>query len=304
MWFFFALLTTLAWGIADLFYKKGNDAAEPNSHLQTVIMVGFVMGAYGVGYMLISKASVTLMDMLRYLPVSAMYILSMALGYFGLRRVELSVSSPVQNSSGAVTAILCLIILRQVPTALEAVGIIIISAGLVFLALIERKNDLREAAASGLNLNGKKARRMALLFPLLYCAIDGLGTFADAFYLNEENPVMSEDTALLAYLFTFLIVGIACLLYLTLIKKQTFVIKKQGSRFLAAAFETAGQVFYVGVIGANAVVAAPMIASYCVVSVILSRIFLKEKLQKKQYAVVIAVVIGIILLGISEGLAE
>ena len=52
------------------------------------------------------------------------------------------------------------------------------------------------------------------------------------------------------------------------------------------------------------VLAAPMVASYCIVSLILSRIFLKEKLEKRQYLCIFAVIIGIVLLGISEGLAE
>ena len=47
-----------------------------------------------------------------------------------------------------------------------------------------------------------------------------------------------------------------------------------------------------------------MIAAYSIVSLILSRIFLKEKLTKKQYLMVAAVMVGIILLGIAEGLAE
>ena len=55
---------------------------------------------------------------------------------------------------------------------------------------------------------------------------------------------------------------------------------------------------------ANPVLAAPMIASYCIVSVLLSRIVLREKLKASQYACVFAVILGIVMLGISEGLAE
>ena len=43
------------------------------------------------------------------MPVSALYILSMAIGYVGLRYIELSVSSPICNSSGAIVAVLCII---------------------------------------------------------------------------------------------------------------------------------------------------------------------------------------------------
>ncbi len=54
----------------------------------------------------------------------------------------------------------------------------------------------------------------------------------------------------------------------------------------------------------NGVVAAPMIAAYCIVSIALSRIFLKERLPGKQYASVAVVIVGIILMGLAEGLAE
>ena len=43
-----------------------------------------------------------------------------------------------------------------------------------------------------------------------------------------------------------------------------------------------------------------MIASYSIVSIILSRIFLKEKLQKEQYAVILLVMVGIAMLGFAE----
>jgi len=68
----------------------------------------------------------------------------------------------------------------------------------------------------------------------------------------------------------------------------------------AAIFETIGQFFYVFAIGANSTLAIPIIGSYSIGSVILSRIFLKEKLVLKEYLAVGLVIIGIVLLGISE----
>ena len=79
---------------------------------------------------------------------------------------------------------------------------------------------------------------------------------------------------------------------------------KNGTQAVAACFEEFGQIFYVYAMARNPVLSAPMVASYCIVSVILSRIFLKEKLKASQYACVISVIIGIVLLGISEGLSE
>ena len=45
-----------------------------------------------------------------------------------------------------------------------------------------------------------------------------------------------------------------------------------------------------------------MIASYSIVSALLSRIFLKEKLHAAQYALIAVVMLGIALLGLAEAL--
>ena len=79
-------------------------------------------------------------------------------------------------------------------------------------------------------------------------------------------------------------------------------IPKQKDRFFAAIFETAGQFTYVYAMSGNGIIAAPVVASYCVCSTILARVFLKEKLTLAQYLAVSLVIIGIIILGIVEGL--
>ena len=82
------------------------------------------------------------------------------------------------------------------------------------------------------------------------------------------------------------------------------VLTEWKTRFPAAVFEQFGQIFYVYALADNPIIAAPMIASYCIISAILSRIFLKEKLKASQYACIAAVVVGIIIIGISDGIKE
>jgi drug/metabolite transporter (DMT)-like permease len=297
MWLIFALLTTFSWAFADLFYKKGAAPDDKQSHIKTVIMVGLVMGIHGTAYMLINNISFSPVSLLTYLPVSSMYILSMAIGYFGLRYIELSISSPIQNSSGAVTAILIFIFFSHTLSLLETGAVIIITLGILLLAVIEK----READSTlVLNESDMKYRKgiIAIAFPILYCVIDGLGTFADAIYLDELS-LIGEDEALLAYEFTFLICAVIAFIVLK-VKKVPFNILKEKNRGAAAVFETIGQFFYVFAISNNAIIAAPLIASYSVFSVLLSRIFLKEKLSKKQYLIIVAVMIGIAMLALSE----
>ncbi len=120
MWFVFALITFAAWGTADLFYKKGVAEGERYSHLKTSVMVGFVMGLVAFGTILVKGIEYDPVNLLIYLPVSLMYILSMTVGYFGLRYLELSVSSPIQNASGAVSCLIMMAVLRELPRGLRA----------------------------------------------------------------------------------------------------------------------------------------------------------------------------------------
>lgn len=127
MWFVFALITLLAWGVADLFYKKGADEKDKYSHLKTAMMVGFVMGIHAVGMLIFTDMNYDIRNMIVYLPVSLMYILSMTIGYFGLRYLEVSISSPIQNSSGAITCVLCFLFLHQVLDHISMIAIICIT---------------------------------------------------------------------------------------------------------------------------------------------------------------------------------
>lgn len=307
MWFILALLTFAAWGTADLFYKKGTDSGDRYSHLRIVIAVGVVMGLHALIYIFVKKVEFSFTDILLYLPVSSMYILSMALGYAGLRYLELSVSSPIQNSSGTVAALLLLCVSGfSSLTALEYVGVALMAAGVFGLSLIEKRNADKARAQSG-EVVDKRYRKgfLAVCFPLLYCVVDALGTFADGLYLDEYG-LIGEDAALVAYELTFFICAVLAGLYLKLIKKQRRIMTLPYGRdmLLAAVFETAGQFFYVFAISSNAVITAPIVASYCVLSVVLSRVFLKEKLKPLQYLVIALVFAGILLCGIAEGLAE
>ena len=69
---------------------------------------------------------------------------------------------------------------------------------------------------------------------------------------------------------------------------------------MAALFETGGQFFYVFAMGINATISAPIVGSYCVLSMLLSRIFLKEKLSIKEYIAIFMVIIGIVILAIMD----
>ncbi len=299
MWFVFSILAALSWGAANLFYKKGSSHTDKYSHLKIVTMVGLVMGIHAFSYMFIKDISFDPFDMIRYLPVSFLYILSMTIGFVGLRYIELSIAAPVQNSSGAITAILLFIFFPRELSWFDIAGVVIITCGVFGLAVLEKRAQTAALQASHEVIDPKyQISFLAIIFPILYAIIDGLGSFADGVYLDELK-LISEDSALIAYELTFLICGIITYIYVRFMKKQRFDLFKQRDRGIAAILETTGQFFYVFAMASNAMIAAPIIAAHGIFSVILSRIFLKEILSQRQYAMIIIVMIGIVLLGVA-----
>ena len=311
MWFLFTLLCTAAWGVADLFYKKGNTPDEKLSHLKTSVFVGAVMGAHALFLLVRSGFDYDFRNILVYLPVSSMYILSMTLGYFGLRYLELSVSSPVQNTSGAIVCILCLVFLGETLDLISGIAVVLICAGVFLLGLFEYLESAKDSLPGD-----EKYRRSfkAFLFPILYCVFDALGTFFDAWYLDDpaSTPLIGvteenlENAAEISYELTFFICAVFLYIFIRCVKKEKLIAFRGTSlsRLAAALFETAGQFFYVYAMSGNGAVAAPVVASYCMVSVILSRILLREKLTWRKYAAIALAFAGILMLGIAEGLAE
>lgn len=305
MWFICAIITLMFWAIADVFYKKGALENDKYSHLKTGIMVGLVMGIHATIYLIINGISFELFDIVKYLPVSFFYIASMIIGYKGLRYIELSISSPIQNCSGVITAILLFLIFREVLGILDILGIIVIAIGVISLSVLEGKKEKeqKKLEEKKKKKNVKKiAALTALIFPFLYCILDGAGTFLDSIYLDKLE-LINEDAALIAYEYTFFIYGLFLFIYLNLFKKERIGILKEKEKLFAAIFETFGQFFYVFAISGNSTLACPIVASYSIMSVLLSRIFLKEKLTLKEYISIFVVLFGIVLLGVSEGLS-
>ena len=302
MWFWFAVIALLCWSGSDLFSKIGcQDEKDKYSHLKMVTAVGIVMGLHAAYEIFIGGVEINLSIILTYLPISALYIVSMTIGYIGLRYIELSISSPICNSSGAIVAVLTIITVgigdEVPPVALVAVALVCI--GVIGLGFTEANEDeeLRRARQDESNRHYAKSW-IAIFIPIVYCLLDALGTFADSRVLE----LIDEDSANVAYELTFLVVGLVSLFYVTVVKKQRLVAKQEAPKYTGAIFETIGQFFYIYALAdtEHVAFAAPIISSYCVASVVWGRIFLKEKLSKKHYLCILTVVIGIVIMGILD----
>ena len=301
MWFWLSLIALLCWSGSDLFSKIGcRDEDDRLSHLKMVMAVGVVMGLHAAFEIFVGGTEISFAIILTYLPVSLLYIGSMTLGYLGLRYIELSVSSPICNSSGALVAVMTVVFLGgEDYSPLAIFAVLLVCVGAIGLGVVDATEDPELRAARQAEGNRKYAKSfLAIALPVAYCLLDAAGTFAD----NRVLETLDEGSANVAYELTFLFAAVVCFVYVVLIRRDRLIPKKEAPKYLGAVCETAGQFAYIYAIAdtEHLAMSAPIISSYCAASVLWSRLFLKEKLSWKHYAMIALVVVGIAIMGVFD----
>ena len=306
-WLFYSIATAILWGTAELFYKKGARDDEKYSHLKICVWVGVVMGAHAIFTLLTQNIGYNPINLIRYLPVSLFYIISMAFSYFGMRFLEESISDPIENTAGVICTLLFVIFLKEEISAFTWIAIGVITVGVLGVSFLENRGETKRKKKYG-----KTLAVIAFCMPFVYALLDAFGTFLDdAFFLIEDianSPLVDvteetiEDVANTSYELTFALFALGLFIFMKAKKVKFGPVPQHKDKILAAVFETAGQFTYVYALGGVDAVAAPILSSVCVVSLLLSRIFLKEKLSWKTYIFIGVVIIGILLLAVSEEL--
>ena len=306
-WLFFSIATALLWGTAELFYKKGAQPNEKYSHLKICVWVGVVMGAHAIFTLLTQDIGYNPVNLICYLPVSLMYIISMAFSYFGMRFLEESISDPIENTAGVLCVLLFAIFMGDEFSTLTWIAIAVIAIGVVGVGYLENNGETPRKKKYG-----KKLAIVAFCMPFVYAFLDAFGTFLDdAFFLVEDisaTPLVDvteetiEAVANTSYELTFALFALGLYIFMKSKKVKFGPVPQHKDKILAAVFETAGQFTYVYALGGVDAIAAPILSSVCVVSLLLSRIFLKEKLNWKTYVFIGIVIFGILLMAVAEEL--
>lgn len=322
MWII-AVIAMLCWSGSDIFSKAGTKLNDKYSHYKVGIAVGFIMGIHALYEITFGGVPFTFGDIITYLPASVFYILSMVIGYIGLRYIELSVSSPICNCSGAFALIMSLAYfgVKWVEDESDAIflngpiiaGVIFIIIGIVALGFVDYFEDEEARLQRQMESNRKyKKSILAILLPIIYCVLDSCGTFVDTLIADNytaklEMMNVSGDAELLcgdilnvAYEFTWFFMAIIFAIYVFAIKKEKIDFKFDGIKTLGGLCETIGQVFYMMVVVSDYKVGLVIISAYCALSLVWGRIFLKEKLSLKHYIAIAVAFIGIVILGIYD----
>ena len=181
--------------------------------------------------------------------------------------------------------------------AFTIIGIVAITLGIIGIGIVDSKEnqELKEMRRKESNRKYTKSF-LALLLPIAYLIIDALGTVGDEVFFHYVD--ISDYSANSAFELTFFLLAIFSFVWVKFVKKDNLFKRQNGALYIGGACETVGQIFYMAVMFADYEVGMPIISAYCVLSVVWSRIFLKEKLSIWHYLTIAITFVGIILLGI------
>ena len=312
-WLLLIFSCIILWGITDILYKKSLDYNDPLSQYKAFVWIGMVMGLAGAIMAICSdtlRDSIMMVkDNLYLIPLCIFYALALFFGLLGAKHLDASVVSPLENIDGAITAIILYMFFFLTGRShvtdsigiMDIIGTVAITTGVIFLGIQEHKLSKQE-----MNLEEDKKKHrlgaLALIFPIIYNLVDAVSMVAVGITVSEETEVAIPDIDFFIFeSLGFLVVAICMWLYMLIAKKYKYnpFKKKELVRCGAATSETLGTMTYIFAIAGNPILTAPITSSYCLVTVILARIFLKERLTKNQYLSVAFVIVGIVLLGIS-----
>ena len=313
-WLMLTLSCIILWGLTDILLKKSLNYNDPLSQFKTFVWIGIVTVPVCVVMAICSDSlpeSIRLLSYNLYLiPINIFYVVAMFFGLLGAKHLDASVVSPLENIDGAITAIILYIFyfftgrshVTDSIRFVDIVGTVAITVGVVLLGIQEQKLSKHE-----MNLDEDKKKHrlgaLALLFPIAYNLADSASMVAMSITVSGEAEASIPDIDFFFFeCFGFFVIAIVVWLYMLIVKKYMYnpFKKTELSRLGAATCETLGTLTFTIAVGIRPILTAPIASSYCFVTILLARLFLKERLTKQQYLSVAFVVAGIALLGLSE----
>lgn len=286
MGIFSGLLSMLGWGISDFLAAK---SSRKVGYLITYFWTQLFAFSIALIYLLIKLPTLSISNILQFLvfllPAGFLYMVGTLSFYKGFTKGQVSLVSPIGASWAMITVILSIIFLKEVLKTNQIVAIILIIFGVILVSV-----NLKELL---------RIKKFALLGGIKEGLIAMLAWGISLFLIVLPSKTFGWFLPVFALKF-FGILFIV--IYATLIK-QPLKIKFQLS--LLALFFLIGFSdmiaffgYSFGVEGEYASIIAPVAASFPLVTIILARIFLKERIVLNQAFGVAGIIVGLILISL------
>lgn len=315
MWTLYVMATVILWGITDVLYKKGADKEDKYMPFKFSVSIGIIFLVIALYYITIREEPFTIWESaVRYWPVTVfgiIYAIVNTVSFHGFMYNEASIVAPVENIANGSYVVLLIIIyvilgkvqsVWDVLTVYKITGILLIISGLIALSFVQNKE---EKAKGMIKTGGFKTGARALIFPVMFSFMDGLETIVTGVCLDKTfGYAMPEGDSIIIGGIEYAVFALGFWIYINYREKRIFnpFTKRNLPLIGGALCDNMAIVIYAYAMALDSVATDPVLAVYPVITVLLSRILLKEKLSVKQYLCLSLILIGSIVIVIGQNI--
>lgn len=311
-WLVLTLMSLIAWALVDILSKYVSTEKDPDAYLELIIVVGLFLLPTLFSSVQESESGMSVLNIIWtykiWIIVPLCYILDLWGSFFPLKYLEISIVSPIVNTAGVVSVAVLLVYyfatgsidsIWEVLNVRTLVGMIIITAALIALGYVEEK----KAGKSFSNRPKEKWYSFGaamLIIPLAAALFEGLEGILAGIVLDPERGFgVGENDYWILYSVVCVTSAVFIWIYLFIKNKKPYNPFRlcEWPKFAVAILEVVGESWWLSAMADEPLIVAFLSCTYCVFTVVLSRILLKEKMTKAQYICVALVISGIIIVG-------
>lgn len=318
MWLVWSCIAIVLFAFCEIYEKKGSAFEEPYSEIKLLVWFGIfgLLVATFISVIGIRETNEGIFSMMIENPVFILspifYFLSLLLAFISLKFIPVSVEVPITNTNGIlcfVGALLLFGLRGKFDRIIEDVSLekiilvaIVTVTAIIFSVMYERKVRSGEDTelAEKIEKHGKNSSHLEAKFLAVVgviCAV--LSAMFDAGDSVVSYYILDEVADSYDYLYfsnmLYAILGLVAWIYVSFKLKRLYnpFGRGQENKALGAFFDCAGMAVSIFAVAENPFLSDPLISTYFVFTVLLSRIILKEKLSLKQYVCIVILVCGI-----------
>jgi drug/metabolite transporter (DMT)-like permease len=280
MWIILALSAMLMWGVSDVLYKA---SMNEESRFTIYVANSIIYGLFGIiyaditafGFKFVFDFNVFLM----ILPLGMIRLISTSFYTKAMSYTYSSIASPIMSSTTVLTAPLGIIFLNEKLTIPQLICVIILGACIISIALIKKNSDTE---------NNNLHHFRGVLFSIYYLLSVSTMYFLAKLYVNTYN------SRTLVYYYSIGAIG-SMISFLIFTGKWRNVkpstVKNKIKALIAIGTNMGGYILYVSALEINSIsTVQPIVFSYSIVVLILSKIFLKEYISVKQNIIIVIMI--------------
>lgn len=286
MWLYYCLLSTVIWGFVAIAIKKCSNNEPKRIAIMgmliyhcTMILVSLIINPQ-----IIERLNV--IDMIKMSPGIIIQSIGFYCSISAIKYGKVAITSSIQRTQVIVTFLLGILILKEKFTILQ----LIISEILVTLSIMiarDKKNDEEK-----INV---KAKQKAIMYSWGVVLFYGVSDFINKIYITEyQNPLY----VMLNYAI-IIIIGIFA--YCLITKNWNYIdirkINNKGYFVLQSLLDVSSSIFNrFALLDGNVSIVSVISTSSIIITMLASRLILKEKISWKKYLMILGIFICVLVL--------